>query len=176
MRECDKSKNTCKQQLHIVYMSFNNVEGPQEKYGYPKGHRINECPKSTQHRMYECPVKIQIKRCASARQHVQCRPVTVRPPVKQAVTLPVPFLTFALPSFKPALSCYLQSLQARAECLYLSHNVACRQLLQAGRHDEFNKDDIKITVNNRLDLMLSECNTYQRIMWYSLFSHSRCTS
>ena len=25
MRECDKSKNTCKQQLHIVYMSFNNV-------------------------------------------------------------------------------------------------------------------------------------------------------
>ena len=25
MRECDKSKNTCKQQLPIVYMSFNNV-------------------------------------------------------------------------------------------------------------------------------------------------------
>ena len=25
MRECDKSKNTCKQQLSIVYMSFNNV-------------------------------------------------------------------------------------------------------------------------------------------------------
>ena len=25
MRECDKSKNTCKQQLLIVYMSFNNV-------------------------------------------------------------------------------------------------------------------------------------------------------
>ena len=24
MRECDKSKNTCKQQLPIVYMSFNN--------------------------------------------------------------------------------------------------------------------------------------------------------
>ena len=23
MRECDKSKNTCKQQLPIVYMSFN---------------------------------------------------------------------------------------------------------------------------------------------------------
>ena len=25
MRECDKRKNTCKQQLPIVYMSFNNV-------------------------------------------------------------------------------------------------------------------------------------------------------
>ena len=25
MRECDKSKNTCKQQLPMVYMSFNNV-------------------------------------------------------------------------------------------------------------------------------------------------------
>ena len=25
MRECDKSKNTCKQQLPNVYMSFNNV-------------------------------------------------------------------------------------------------------------------------------------------------------
>ena len=25
MRECDKSKNTCKQQIPIVYMSFNNV-------------------------------------------------------------------------------------------------------------------------------------------------------
>ena len=25
MRGCDKSKNTCKQQLPIVYMSFNNV-------------------------------------------------------------------------------------------------------------------------------------------------------
>ena len=25
MRECDKSKNTRKQQLPIVYMSFNNV-------------------------------------------------------------------------------------------------------------------------------------------------------
>ena len=25
MRECDKSKNTCKQQLPIIYMSFNNV-------------------------------------------------------------------------------------------------------------------------------------------------------
>ena len=25
MRECDKSKNTCKHQLPIVYMSFNNV-------------------------------------------------------------------------------------------------------------------------------------------------------
>ena len=25
MRECDKSKNTCKQQLPLVYMSFNNV-------------------------------------------------------------------------------------------------------------------------------------------------------
>ena len=25
MRECDKSKNTCKQQLTIVSMSFNNV-------------------------------------------------------------------------------------------------------------------------------------------------------
>ena len=25
MKECDKSKNTCKQQLPIVYMSFNNV-------------------------------------------------------------------------------------------------------------------------------------------------------
>ena len=25
MRECDKSKNTCKQQLPIFYMSFNNV-------------------------------------------------------------------------------------------------------------------------------------------------------
>ena len=25
MRDCDKSKNTCKQQLPIVYMSFNNV-------------------------------------------------------------------------------------------------------------------------------------------------------
>ena len=25
MRECYKSKNTCKQQLPIVYMSFNNV-------------------------------------------------------------------------------------------------------------------------------------------------------
>jgi len=71
---------------------------------------------------------------------------------------------------------YLQSLQARAECLYLSHNVACRQLLQTGRHDEFTKDDTKIAVNNRLDLMLSECTTSQRIMWYSLFSHSRCTS
>ena len=25
MRECDKSKNTCKQQLPIVYMALNNV-------------------------------------------------------------------------------------------------------------------------------------------------------
>ena len=25
MRECDKGKNTCKQQLPVVYMSFNNV-------------------------------------------------------------------------------------------------------------------------------------------------------
>ena len=38
MRECDKSKNTCKQQLPIVYMSFNNV-----------GHLITSTTTTLQH-------------------------------------------------------------------------------------------------------------------------------
>ena len=41
MRECDKSKNTCKQQLPIVYMSFNN-----------DGHLITSTITTLQHHQY----------------------------------------------------------------------------------------------------------------------------
>ena len=134
------------------------------------------CPYSTQRTTYGCPW-MWIQRCpapvstCSADRSNRLSPCRSHfsPLLCQVSNL----LSLAL---SLSLSRYLQSLQARAECLYLSHNVACRQLLQAGRHDEFTKDDIKIAVNNRLDLMLSECTTSQRIMWYSLFSHSRCTS
>jgi len=121
-------------------------------------------------------VRTRIQRRLIARQHAHCRPVTVRPPVKQAVTLPGPISHLCSVRFQTCSLLLFTVTVGASKCVYLSNSVVCRQLLETGRHDKFNKGDINMTVNNRLDLMFRECTTSQRIMWYSLFSHSRCTS